>query len=74
MPILQLIVEVLVDAIAEWIGDTLCGWIGYLVVMVLTLGRVHLDRRSCADEMISHYAGLSFLLLVGGCIAWILGR
>jgi hypothetical protein len=74
MSILQLIVEVLLEAIIGWIGDTLCGWIGHLVVTALTLGRVHLDRRSCTDEMVSHYIGVFFLLFVGGCIAWILGR
>jgi hypothetical protein len=62
----------ILEFIVECFFFTVCGWIGHLVVKLVTLGRVDLDWDSGSESVITAWIGFFFLLLVGGVIAWII--
>lgn len=66
MPVIEFIVECLFY--------TLCGWIGHVVVKVVTFGKVDLDCVTGSESLITQYIGLAFVLVVAGSIAWLIHR
>jgi len=58
--------------IIEILFFTVCGWIGHIVVMLVTFGKVDLDWGRGSDSVVAEWFGFFFLLFVAGTIAWIL--
>lgn len=46
---------------------TICGWVGHVVVRILTLGRVKLDwgTESESESSVTEAIGIIFLLMMG---------
>lgn len=59
------------EFIVECLFFTICGWIGHIVVKAVTLGRIDLDWGSASESIVAEWLGLAIVLLVVGCIAWI---
>lgn len=61
MPIVQFIIEVLFYAV--------CGWVGHVVVRVVTFGKVKLDWGESAESILTEWIGFFFLLGVAILVA-----
>ncbi len=57
-----------IELIAECFFHRVCGWIGYVVVKCITLGKVEPGTGSIITELI----GLLFTIAVVGSIAWMI--
>ena len=44
---------------------TICGWVGHVVVRILTLGRVKLDWGTESESSVTEAIGIIFLLMMG---------
>ncbi len=66
MPILEFIVECLFF--------TVCGWVGHIVVKLVTLGKVDLEWGSGSESVLAEWLGVFFLLVISGLIAWMVHR
>jgi hypothetical protein len=62
----------ILEFIIECLFFTVCGWIGHIVVKVITLGKVDLEWGAAAESALTEWIGLFFLLSVAGLIAWII--
>lgn len=62
---------VVIELIIEFLFFTICGWIGFAVVKLLTFGKVDLEWGAGSEGVIAEWLGLFFLLLTAGLIAWI---
>ncbi len=47
------------------------GWVGHVVVRILTFGRVQLDWHGGAESYLTQLTGAFFVLAIGGVIAWL---
>jgi hypothetical protein len=64
-------VMIVLEFIMDCLFDTLCGWVGHVVVKVVTLGRVDLDWGTSSESVIAEWIGLAFMLIVAGSIVWL---
>lgn len=62
------------ELIVRFLFFTLCGWIGHIVVKVVTLGRVELDWGRGSESVLAEWVGLLFVLLVAGFVASVASR
>ncbi len=60
----------IVEFILECLFFTVCGWIGHVVVKLITFGKVDLEWGAAAESMLAEWIGLFLVLLVAGSIAW----
>ena len=52
----------------EFLFDTLCGWIGYVVVKGITFGKIDLEWGSSSESVVAEFIGLGILLGAGALI------
>jgi hypothetical protein len=54
--------------IVEWLIEVLfftcCGWVGYIVVKVITLGKVELEYGDSSESFLTQCIGFIFILAV----------
>lgn len=60
--------------VIEWLIEILffacCGWVGYIVVKILTFGKVEIDYGRSAESVIAEFIGCGFLLVVSLLVAF----
>ncbi len=56
----------MMQALVEIIFDTVCGWIGYQFVKLVTLGRIDLDWGEGSESVLAQWIGL--FVLVGSTV------
>lgn len=49
----------------ECVFFSICGWVGHVVVRILTLGRVKLDWGAESESNVTEAIGVIFLLMIG---------
>ena len=49
----------------ECVFLSICGWVGHVVVRILTLGRVKLDWGTDSESNVTEAIGAIFLLMIG---------
>ena len=49
----------------ECVFHFICGWVGHIVVRILTLGRVKLDWGAESESNVTEAVGVIFLLMIG---------
>jgi len=49
----------------ECVIHSICGWVGHIVVRILTLGRVKLDWGAESESNVTEAIGVIFLLMIG---------
>ena len=49
----------------ECVFLSICGWVGHVVVRILTLGRVKLDWGADSESNVTEAIGAIFLLMIG---------
>lgn len=49
----------------ECVFLSICGWVGHVVVRILTLGRVKLDWGADSESNVTEAIGVIFLLMIG---------
>jgi len=53
----------------EFLFDTLCGWVGHVVVKGITFGKIDLEWGSSSESVVAEFIGLGILLGAGALIA-----
>ena len=61
----------IVQFIIEILFFTVCGWIGHIVVKLLTFGKVDLDWGRGSESVAAEWLGFLFMMFAAGTIAWI---
>jgi hypothetical protein len=64
---------IMADFIIEILFFTVCGWVGHIVLKLLSFGRIDLDWGRGAESVAAELFGFFFLLFTAGLIAWIAG-
>ena len=49
----------------ECVFLSICGWVGHVVVRIITLGRVKLDWVANSESSVTEAIGAIFLLMIG---------
>ena len=49
----------------ECVFLSICGWVGYVVVRIFTLGQVKLDWGADSESNVTEVIGAIFLLMIG---------
>lgn len=66
------------DALFEWLFEalfyTVCGWIGYITVKLVTFGQVELPWGPEAESLLTEWIGVGVLIAVSVLIGGLLGR
>ena len=66
MTVIQFFIEILFD--------TICGWVGHIVVKAVTFGKVDLDWGNSSESIITAYIGAGVLLALAMLISLIIGH
>lgn len=51
-----------IHLLIEFVFDTICGWVGYITVKAVTLGKVELERGDSSESVITECIGGGVLL------------
>jgi hypothetical protein len=63
----------LIQFLIEHVFYTICGWVGYITVKVVTFGKVELDWGNSSESIITGYIGAGVLLALAMLISFIIG-
>jgi len=55
----------MIHFVFECVFLSICGWVGHVVVRILTLGRVKLDWGAESESNVTEAIGAIFLLMTG---------
>lgn len=55
----------MIHYVIDCVFQSICGWVGHIVVRILTLGRVKLDWGMESESNVTEAIGAIFLLMIG---------
>ena len=61
MPVIRFLIEFFIECLFYHA----CGWLGYMVVKTITLGKVDLDWNEGAESIVAGIVGLAVVLFIG---------
>jgi hypothetical protein len=61
----------IVEFIIEILFYTVCGWVGRVVVKLLTFGKVDLEWARGSESVLSEWLGFFVVLFAAGAVVWI---
>jgi hypothetical protein len=62
---------IIAQFILEVLFFTVCGWIGHVVVKVVTFGKVDLDWGTGSESVLAEWLGFFFVLFAVGFMTWV---